>query len=269
MTSFSILADITRQIGGDLVEVESLVGPDADAHAFQPQPGDARRLGAAQLVVVNGLGFEGWLERLVKASGFKGSTVVASRGVKPLAGRDAHGHSHGSDPHAWHNAANGKLYARNIGDALATALPAHAEKIKATTDAYVARLDALDAEIRSALAALPRDKRKAVTSHDSFGYFAAAYGVTFLAPAGISTQAEPSAADVGRLIRQIRTEKIGAVFIENIHDRRLLDRVAGETGARIGGKLYSDALSLSGGPADTYEAMLRSNLRTLLANFGG
>jgi zinc/manganese transport system substrate-binding protein len=264
VASFTILADMTRAVGGADVDVSSLVGPDSDVHSYDPTPDDARRLAAADLVVVNGNGFEGWIDRLVKASGSKAPVVQASAGVRLR--QDGHaGHSHGAtDPHAWTSVPNARLYAAAIGQAIARQRPAAGDRIKATTAAYLARLDRLDADIRAALAAIPRERRKVVTSHDAFGYFAREYGVTFLAPKGLSTRAEPSAADMAALIRQIRAEKVQALFLENISDRRVLDRIAAESGARIGGRLYSDALSPPGGPADSYETLMRHNLAQLV-----
>lgn len=267
VASFTILADIAREVGGADVDVATLVGPDSDVHTYDPTPDDARRLATAELVVVNGNGFEGWIDRLVKASGSKAAVVQASAGVRLR--RDDHGHeghSHGAtDPHAWTSVRNARLYAANISETIVRQRPAAAERVKAATAAYQARLDQLDSDIRTALGAIPRERRKVVTSHDAFGYFAREYGVTFLAPKGVSTRAEPSAADMAALIRQIRAEKVQALFIENISDRRTLDRIAAESGARVGGRLYSDALSPPGGPAASYEALMRHNLAQLVA----
>jgi zinc/manganese transport system substrate-binding protein len=275
VASFSILGDMVRQIGGGHVDLTTLVGPDGDAHVYEPTPVDARTLAAAKLLVVNGLGFEGWLPRLTEASGFAGETVVASTGVAPRSfeeheeehGEEAHaeeGHDHGHlDPHAWQDLANGVLYARNIGAALAKADPAHASDYATATAAYVARLRSLDAEVKAKLAAIPPQRRKVVTSHDAFGYFGAAYAVQFVAPVGTSTDAEASAADVARIIDQIRREKIAAVFVENIASTKLVDRISSETGASVGGALYSDALSGLDGPAATYEKMFDWNVAQL------
>lgn len=278
VASFSIVADFVREVGGDRIEVATLVGPNGDAHVYQPTPADAKRLAGARLVVVNGLGFEGWLDRLVKASGTKATVVVATRGVKPLDGRDddhddkgkhGHGHSHGAiDPHAWQDVANARIYVANIRDGLAAADPEGRDVYAARAAAYLARLDALEAEIKAAVARIPADRRKIVTSHDAFAYFGNAYGIAFLSPQGVSTEAEVSARNVARIIRQIRSEKIPAVFMENISDPRLTDRITKETGARIGGRLYSDALSAQDGPAGTYIDMMRSNIRELSGALG-
>lgn len=265
VATFSILADFAKNVGGDRVEVRALVGPNGDAHVYQPSPGDAKTLAAAQVVVVNGLGFEGWISRLVKASGTKAPMIVATRGVKPRkAASDGHGHDD-ADPHAWQSVANAKLYAVNIRDALAAADPAGKAVYEANATAYLAKLDALDAEVRATVEKIPADRRRIITTHDAFGYFAAAYGVAFVAPQGVSTEAEVSAKDVARIITQIRRQKIPAVFLENVTDKRLLERIGAESGARIGGTLYSDALTDEKGPAPTYLDMMRHNVRQLAA----
>ncbi len=260
VASFSILGDLVHQIGGDLVSVVTLVGPDGDAHVFEPSPDDARAVGAARLVVINGLGLEGWMSRLIQSSGYRGPVVVASGGVTPRAG-GAHG---GIDPHAWQNVANVELYARAIGAGLAQADPVHAGEYRAGTEAYVAQLEALDREARTAFATIERSRRKIITSHDALGYFGDAYGLTLLAPVGFGTESEPSARAVGALIDQIRKERIRAVFVENMSDPRLLQQIARESGAVIGGKLYSDALSPPDGAAPTYLAMVRRNIKLLI-----
>lgn len=269
VATFSILADLAREVGGERVRVDVLVGPNGDAHVFQPTPADAKRLAQAQVVVANGLGFEGWMARLVKAAGYRGEVVVASRGVTPLPlsrGAEKPGHHHHQDdvdPHAWQDAASVRHYVENIAAAFIGADASGAAYYRARRDDYLGRLGVLDDELRSALGAIPAARRKVVTSHDAFGYFARAYGLQFLAPVGVNTDAEASAADVARLIRQIRQERIPAVFLESISDPRLVERVKAETGAKIGGTLYSDALSPAGGPASTYLEMMRHNLRTL------
>ncbi|RJF83568.1 metal ABC transporter substrate-binding protein [Azospirillum cavernae] len=277
VATFSILGDLVRQIGGDEVAVTTLVGPDGDAHVYEPTPADARALGAANLVVANGLGMEGWIDRLVKASGYKGPITVTSKGVPPIAGEeepDAKGHdakehdakdhaghgAHAHDPHAWQSVANAKIYADNILKGLVAVAPAKADALRANHTAFRAKLDAVEAEIKTALAPIPRKERKIVTSHDAFGYYAKAYGVTFLAPVGLSTEAEASAGDIATLIRQIKKEKVKAVFVESIADPRLLEQITRETSARIGGRVYSDALSAADGPAATYIDMMRHNL---------
>lgn len=269
VASFSILGDLVKQVGGDRVSVETLVGPDGDAHVFSPSPADARKVAEAKVVFENGLGLEGWISKLVKSSGSKAPAVVASKGVSPREMKeedDGHGHGHGhevADPHAWQNAANVKIYVANIRDGLIAADPDGREAYEKNAAAYTEKLDALDADIKAAWAKIPDDRRRIITSHDAFGYYAAAYGLEVIAPQGVSTESEASAKDVARIIKQIRKQNIPAVFVENISDRRLIDRIAKETGARVGGSLYSDALSPATGPAATYLDMMRSNLREL------
>ena len=266
VASFSILADMTRELAPAGTVVTSLVGPNADAHVFEPTPADGRHLAQADLVVVNGLNFEGWVDRLIKVSGYRGPVVVASQGVKLPASKKPHeGHDHGAvDPHAWQNLAYARIYVANISSALATRWPAHQAEIESRRTAYLARIDKLDRNVRDSLNAIPRAQRRVITSHDAFGHFGAAYGVDFLAPQGWDTHSEPSAAAVARLIRQIRQQGVRAVFIENISDPRLVERIAQEGGVRVGGTLYSDALSVPGGPADTYHRLIEHNTRTLV-----
>jgi zinc/manganese transport system substrate-binding protein len=264
VATFSILADFVKNVGGDRVAVTALVGPNGDAHVYQPSPGDAKTLAAAQVVFTNGLGFEGWINRLVKASGTKAPMIVATKGVKPRKAAGDHGHSHDdADPHAWQSVANAKLYVANIRDALTASDPAGKASYETNASAYLARLDALDAEVKAAIDKIPSDRRRIITTHDAFGYFAAAYGVTFVAPQGVSTEAEVSAKDVARIITQIKKQKIPAVFLENVTDKRLLERIGAESGARLGGTLYSDALTDEKGPAPTYLDMMRHNVKQL------
>ncbi|MDR2881967.1 MAG: metal ABC transporter substrate-binding protein [Azoarcus sp.] len=269
VTSFSILADLARQIGGERVSVHSLIGPGQDAHAHEPRPSDARRIRNAGLVILNGLGFDDWLPRLVHASGYRGTLVVASNGIRPLAMHN-HGHIHHDsprhvDPHAWQDVANVRIYADNIAAALIAVDPVGAETYRTNATRYRAALDELDADIRAAIARLPQERRRVVSAHDAFGYFARAYGMTFLAPVGAAGHSAPGARDVARLIEQLRNEKIPAVFLETVVDSRLIERIRAESGAAMGGTLYSDALSPAEGPAPTYLAMMRHNLDTLMA----
>lgn len=257
VASFSILADMAREIGGSAVEVAALVGPDSDAHVFQPSPADARRLANAELVVVNGLGFEGWMDRLVRSSGYRGPVLVTSEGVPVRRmGREP-------DPHAWQDLANAQRYAANLRDAMARARPASAAEIGQRCASYIERLQALDREVRARFDAVPRQHRRVISSHDAFGYFGAAYGIEFLAPQGMNTDSEASAASVARLIDQIRREDVRAVFVENISDPRLVQRIAREGGGIVGGRLYSDALSAPGTEADTYLKLFAHNATTI------
>lgn len=264
VATFSILGDLVSQVGRDRVDVVTLVGPDGDAHVYAPTPADARRLADAKVVFTNGLGFEGWIGRLITASGTKAAVVEASRGVHPLDAKEEHG-PRGADPHAWQSVANAKVYVASIREALASADPAGTAAFEANAAAYLAELDALDIAIKAAVARIPPERRKIITSHDAFRYFEAAYGLAFIAPQGVSTDAEASARDVARIIRQIRRDRIPAVFLETISDPRLVERIARETGARIGERVYSDALSAPSGPAGTYIAMMRHNIKAFTA----
>jgi len=257
VASFSVLADMARELAPAGIEVAALVGPDADAHVYEPSPADGRRLAQADLVLVNGLGFEGWIERMVQVSGYRGPLVQASRGIQA---RQAGG---AADPHAWQDLAQARHYASNLSAAFAQRWPQQRAEIGRRGAAYVARIDQLDAQVRAWLGAVPRAQRRVVSSHDAFGYFGAAYGVDFLAPQGWNTHSEPSAAAVARLIRQIKHDGVRAIFIENISDPRLVERIAREGGVRVGGTLYSDALSKADGPASTYLKMIEHNARRL------
>ncbi len=270
VASFSILGDLVANVGGDRVAVRSLVGPNGDAHVYSPSPADAKTLSEAKVVFTNGLGFEGWIGRLIKSSNTRAPNVVAAKGIKPRKVADAHGHSHGhshgdGDPHAWQSVPNVKIYVGNIRDGLIAADPAGRAAYEANAGSYLAKLDALDREVRETIAKIPAERRKIITTHDAFGYFKDAYGVEFIAPQGVSTESEASARDVARLIQQIRKQKIPAVFLENVSDPRLLKRIADETGAKIGGTLYSDALTDEKGDAPTYIDLIRHNIRTLSA----
>jgi zinc/manganese transport system substrate-binding protein len=280
VTSFSILGDLVLQVGGEHVAVVTLVGPNGDAHVYEPTPADARSMASADLVVVNGLGFEGWLERLIDASGYEGPVAMLSDGIETLAvggdevahereeeeGTDHVEHDHGPiDPHGWQSVENAIVYVGNIADALCNIDPAHCDVFRGHAADYVAELEALDADIGADFAAIPQERRRVITTHDAFNYFAHAYSIEFLAPQGVSTDSEASAADVARLIRQIRDEGVTALFLENVSDPRLIEQIARETGVSPGGALYSDALSEAGGAAPTYVDMMRHNASVLLA----
>lgn len=262
VTSFSILADLTREVGGDRIELTNLVDADADAHVYEPSPDDAKALLRADLIIANGLGFEPWLERLLASSEPKGKRIDASAGVVPLM-LDEDGEAV-PDPHAWQSLTNAEIYVRNIAKALGELDPANLDVYIERRDAYLARLHALLKKADAQIAGLPASQRKVVTSHDAFGYLGQAWQLKFIAPQGLSTHDEPSAAEVAALIRQIRSEGVRAVFVENIRDPRLIRQIADEAGAKVGGTLYSDALA-SEGPASTYLGMFEHNLDTLMA----
>jgi zinc/manganese transport system substrate-binding protein len=262
VATFSIVGDFVRNVGGGRVELATLVGPNGDVHVYAPTPGDVKTIAAANIVFVNGLGLEGWIDRLIAASASRAPVVVASRGIGPRSDTRSQDHAM-IDPHAWQSVANAKLYVGNIRDGLIAVDAAEKEIFEANATTYLAKLDALDGEIKAAIAAIPPARRKVITAHSAFGYFGEAYGIAFNAPEGLSTEAEPSARAVAKLIEQIRRENVPALFLENVSDSRLLERIAAETGVRIGGKLYSDALSPPDGPAASYIAMMRSNVREL------
>jgi zinc/manganese transport system substrate-binding protein len=287
VASFSILADLIAQVGGERVAVSALVGANADAHEFQPTPSDVRRLAGARLVVVNGMGFEGWMDRLARNANYKGTVSVASEGVKQRLERDdgpqrdaagGHRHGHGDkhghgggdggggqiDPHAWQNPMNAAIYVRNIAAALSALDPAGAADYQRNARRYQAELSALDDWARSRLATIAADRRVVITSHDAFGYFADHYGVRFLAPQGVSTDSQPGARAVGMLVRQIRQQRIKAVFVENMTNPALLAQLARDTGVSPGAPLYADALSAGDGPAPTYLRMMRYNVDRLM-----
>ena len=305
VATFSILGDMVERIGGEHIALTTLVGPDGDAHVYQPTPKVARSVAEADVLFLNGLEFEGWLERLAEAASFGGAMVVATKGVVPIAfddhddhddhadhddhddhekhddhdDHDEHdehddhddhaGHDHGAfDPHAWQSLENAVIYANNIAAGLAQADPENAGDYYANRAAFITELETLRADIGAMMKSLPADKRTVVTPHDAFGYFAATYDLTFVAPQGMSTDSEVSAADVAALITQIREESISAVFIESITDNRMMQQIANETGATIGGTLYSDALSAQSGPASTYLDMMRHNATTIFDALG-
>lgn len=259
VASFSLLADMVREVGGPAVEVTALVGANADAHVFAPTPADALRVARADLVVVNGLRFEGWIDRLVKASGYIGPVLVASQGITV---RQTPG---GADPHAWHSLTHARRYVENIRAALSAAAPARSDEFTQRASRYLDQITALEKDTLARIAALPPERRRVITAHDSFGYFASTYGIEFLSPRGWSTDSEPSAEAVARIVRQIRAQRASALLVENISDPRLIDRIAREAGVTVGGALYSDALSPPGTDADTYLRLFAHNVNTLIS----
>jgi zinc/manganese transport system substrate-binding protein len=288
VASFSILGDMVKQVGGDRLDVAVLVNAGADAHVFQPTPTQARLVGQADILFSNGLGFEGWMERLLNTASYKGRHVIASRGIEPIEGgdHDEHGEDHDehedhddhddendghsdhdhhgdADPHAWQSVPNVMVYVGNIAKGLCEADPAGCELYERNASRYRAELKALDADIRAQWKAIPEEQRKVITSHDAFGYYAQAYGVKFLAPQGVNTDSEASAKDVAHLIRQIKQEKITALFVESISDPRLIAQIGRETGVKPAGELYSDSLSDAKGAAPTYLGMMRHNTMVL------
>ncbi|MFT4272648.1 MAG: metal ABC transporter substrate-binding protein [Pantoea sp.] len=262
VASFTVLADIVKQVGGDHVKVKSLVGPNGDPHTFEPTPQDSQALAQADVVFVSGLGLEGWMDRLVSASGYKGTLVVASTGINTRQMVDD-GKTI-TDPHAWNSMANGVIYATNVMNALIKADPEDAAAIRKQGENYIQQLQKLDSWAKTSFAAVPQNKRKVLTSHDAFGYFGQRYGVEFLAPVGFSTEAEASASDVASIIKQLKAEHINTYFMENQTDPRLVKQIASATGAKPGGELYPEALSEANGPAASYEAAFKHNVNAML-----
>lgn len=262
VASFSILGDMVEAVVGDLANVTTIVGPDADAHVYQPSVANARAVAKADIIFVNGLGFETWSDTLIAQSGTQGVVHVATEGITPI---EVDGET---DPHAWNSLTNGMVYVRNIADVMKKAMPDHADQFAANARTYISKLEALDTEIRRRIAELPENRRTVVTAHDAFGYLADAYGLTFLAPVGIDTEAEPSARDLALLIEQLKAEGAAALFVENITSPALVRQISVEIGITIGGRLFSDALSERGGPAKSYLAMYRHNLAALLDALG-
>ncbi|MCS6920540.1 MAG: metal ABC transporter substrate-binding protein [Elioraea sp.] len=277
LASFSILADFAREVGGERVRVEALVGPGQDAHTFAPAPGDAQRVAAARVIVVNGLGFDTWMLRLAQAANFRGTRIVASEGIRTLKARHHHhhGHDHGhhhhgdADPHIWQDPKRAQVMVRRIAAGLSAIDPAGRATYEANAARYNDRLEALHAWVEAQFQGIPREARRVVTSHDAFAYFGERYGVTFLSPQGVTTRAEPSAQQVTQLVQQIRRDRIRAIFFEDMANPRLIEQVAREAGVRVGGRLFSDALSPPDGPAPTYEAMMRHNTRALIEALAG
>ncbi|WP_119302357.1 metal ABC transporter solute-binding protein, Zn/Mn family [Dongia deserti] len=281
VATFSILGDLTQRIGGDHVQVLTLVGPNGDAHVFQPGPKESAALGKASVLIANGLGFEPWLHRLEESSGFKGKLLVATEGITPLAGAEEHEgeeeehegeeaheehHDHGgTDPHAFQNLSNALVYVTNIAKGLSEAAPAHAADFKLNADKLSAEIAALDAQLKADFAAIPQERRRVLTSHDAFQYFGRAYGIEFISVQGVSTEAEASAEDLAKIVRQARDGHLSAIFLENMSDPRLAETVAQESGIRVGGELYADALSDPTGPAPDYLSLVRYNAKQLLA----
>lgn len=273
VASFTILGDLAKQVGGDDVTVTTLVGPNGDAHVFQPTPSDAKALKDADMIIINGLGFEGWMGRLIEASGTKAPVVTASAGLsKPLTLKDTEDkshdhdhHHHGSiDPHAWQSITQGRMYVKTIAGALQKTDPTNANNYGERAAKLDTELAALDAWVKTEIATVPADKRRVITTHDAFGYFADAYQVTFLAPTGFSTDDEPSAKEMKHLIQQIQSGKTRALFLESMGNPNIIKQLAAETGAVVGPALYTDALSTESGPAATYQAMIKYNVTELV-----
>lgn len=296
VSTFSIISDFAKNVGGERIALTTLVGPNGDTHSYEPTPADAVAVGRADVVLTNGLRFEGFVERLVQASNSTAPVIALTQGVELLRnagdehhsheghGHDDHDHRHAQehaglhdhdhakehahhhgeyDPHAWQSVRNAQVYVHNIAKAFCAADEAGCPSYQANAKSYDEKLQALEIELKAAVAQIPASQRTVITSHDAFGYLGRAYGLQFLAPQGVSTGSEASAAGVALLIQQIKTQKASAIFLENISNPRLIQQIAGETGMRIGGKLYSDALSPTDGPASTYIDMMQHNVSTI------
>ena len=265
VASFSILGDFVKNVAGDRVALTTLVGPDGDVHVYSPTPADVRKIADARLFFVNELGLEGWLPRLIEASASKATIIVATSRITPLkAGATA-------DPHAWQSVTNAKSYVATIRDALAAADPLDADFFRNNAELYLAKLDALDRDIKQAVSQIPESRRKVISTHNAFRYFEARYGIEFITPLGVSTESQASARDIAAIIAQVKAAHIPAVFLEKVGDPRLMRRISAETGAKIGGTLYSDSLTDEKGDGPTYIEMMRHNIKTLasaLANHG-
>ena len=257
VSTFSILGDMVQNIGGKNIELTTLVGANGDGHVYEPSPADAKSIASADLVFVNGLGFEGWIDRLVKASGYKGKVIIATKGIKDLKFEGE------LDPHAWQDLSNGRIYIKNIKDALIDADPKNSDLYKKNFIAYDKILESMDKSTKNRFSDIPKKNRKVITSHDAFLYFGRAYGIDFRSPVGVTTESEPSAGELAALITEMRKDGIKALFAENITDPRLIKQLAREVNAKIGGTLYSDALSDDSEPANTYINMFNYNVNEL------
>ena len=257
VSTFSILGDMVQNIGGNNIELTTLVGANGDGHVYEPTPADAKSVAAADVVFVNGLGFEGWIDRLVKASGYKGKVIIATEGIKELKFEGE------LDPHAWQDLSNGRIYIKNIKNALINVDPKNSNLYKKNFIAYDKILKSMDKSTKDKFADIPKKNRKVITSHDAFLYFGRAYGIDFRSPVGVTTESEPSAGELAELITEMRKDNIKALFAENITDPRLIKQLAKEVNAQIGGTLYSDALSDNSEPANTYINMFKYNVNEL------
>jgi zinc/manganese transport system substrate-binding protein len=262
VVSFSILKDIVANIAEDHAKVVSIVGPNQDTHIFEPTPETSKLLLQADLIIINGFAFEKWIERLTKAAGYKGPVVIASQGIKPIMLKKTRATRNSQpDPHVWNAVSNAKVWVSNIEHALSSRDPKNAHVYHKNAQAYLAKLNQLDDWIKDQLKDVPQDQRKVITAHDAFGYYGEAYGIKFLSPMGLTTETEPSAFAVAELIKQIRHEHISILFVENMTNDRLIKQISKETGVKIGGTLYSDALSPAGDSGETYIKMMQHNTR--------
>ncbi|WP_074380949.1 metal ABC transporter solute-binding protein, Zn/Mn family [Bartonella doshiae] len=270
VASFSILADLVKNVGGDSISISTFVGPNASIHIYEPTPRDVQALKNAHIIFINGLHLEGFIDRLITASGTKALLVEVSANIPPLniqhQKHSAQEHNHYSDidPHAWQTIPNVEIYVKNIATAFCKIDQQSCVKYNRNSSAYIQKLKIAQETLKTKIATIPKDKRVIITSHDAFSYFAKEYGFTMLAPQSASTETEATAADVAKLIKQIKTNKAAALFVENISNPRLIKQISRETGLKIGGTLYSDALSNENGPAATYLDMMEHNIKTII-----
>lgn len=278
VATFSILGDLVQDVGGDAVQVTTLIGPGIDAHTYDPAPTELVALETAEVIFENGLGFEPWLDRFFASAHPAGARVVVTEGIEPrhAAGDEAHGehadgeagHEHGAlDPHVWHDVANATVMIENIRDALIAADPDNTALYEANAEATIAELEALDAWVRAQVSTLPEERRKLVTSHDTFGYFVDAYGFEVVGTAlgSLSTEAgDPSAREIAMLIGEIEAAGVPAIFAENVSNPDLMTSIAEEAGVTLAPALSTDALGAPGTPAEDYAGMIRSNVITIV-----
>jgi zinc/manganese transport system substrate-binding protein len=266
VTGSSVVNDLTRRIGGDRFLVTCLVPAGIDPHHYQPVPDDVQRLATASLVVINGLGFEGWFDRLAKEASFNGTLVIASTGIVPLTMHEMHdlGDHQVSDPHAFHSLVLGVRYAETIRDALCVADPEGAPEIRKRAADLIASLRQCDGWARKEISRIPVTQRVIVTNHDALGYFARDYGFQIRAPNTALEDSEPSAKHLAELIDFVKTQGVKGVFLEAGKQAKVVEQIAHEAGVRLGGELYLDGLGPAGSPVDSYESMWKANITAII-----
>ena len=262
VASASIFADMAREIGGDAVEVRSIVPIGGDPHLHEPTPSDATLVNSADLILRNGLTFEGWLNELIAYSGSDAEVVTITEGIRPIESLD---YANATDPHAWMDASLGLIYLRNIKNALVRLDSANREMFELNYEVYRRQIRALDDEIRTAVQRIPEGQRVLITSHDAFQYFGRRYGLALEAVLGVSTDAEVQTSDIARLTRTLQARRVPAIFIESTINPKLLQQIASDNGVCIGGSLYADSLGDAESPAPTYYDMLRHNADVIVA----
>lgn len=269
----TMIADLARQIAGDKATVVGIMKPGEDPHVYEVRPRDAQAIASGDVVLLNGLHLEATLSHIIDNNARKDATVARlaeSPSISPLGKQDDGGAAASGgapDPHCWFDVNYFKVYAQAAGDALAAADPTNADHYRQRTAAYVKQLDELDAWVRQQIAAIPRDRRVLITSHDAFAYYGRAYEINVFAVIGISTEQQPRPQDIAQLEATVRDQGVKALFIETSVSNTLNDmvrKVAAATGAKIGGTLYSDSLGPEDSPAATYIDMVRHNTTTIV-----